>query len=63
MKIVYENNTLYFYENEELSYVENIDDMFDEDELFDLANIIANGNEDLFYQIIDEVLELLGWND
>ena len=63
MKIVYENNTLYFYENEELSYIENIDDMFDEDELFDLANRIANGSEDLFYQIIDEVPELLGGND
>lgn len=63
MKIEYNDNTLFFYNSDdELVDIVEVDDTFDEDELYDLSRMITD-NEDDFYKVIDEVTELLGWDD
>lgn len=58
-----EDLTLTIMKGDEIVYHSDVDDTFDEDDVYDIARLVANGDEDVFYKIVDDIPEILGWND
>ena len=58
-----EDLTLTIMKDDGIVYHSDVDDTFDEDDVYDIARLVANGDEDVFYKIVDDIPEILGWND